>query len=130
MTSPINVNNPPPLKIWAYWIDEQHTYIGMCYRWNLHVMQATGALTSLTLLWIFSRMYNQLIPAGCIATILGTIAYAGILMRAQQYYLLDEHGLPVVFRSTYKPDSIRRVRPLTREQFLKRVAAGATGTLA
>lgn len=123
---PINVHNPPLPRIHTYWIDDQHTYIGMCYRWNLHVMQAAGALITLTVWGIFSHMYNQPVPAGCIATTLGTIAYAGILMRAQQYYLLDEHGVPIVFRSTYKPDSIRHTRPLTRKQFLQRVAAGAT----
>ncbi len=126
MTPPIDVNNPPPQRIYTYWIDDQHTYIGMCYRWNLHAMQAAGALITLTVWGIFSRIYHQPIPAGCIATILGTIAYVGILMRAQQYYLLDAHGAPVVFRSTYKPDSIRHVRPLTREQFLQRVAEGTT----
>jgi hypothetical protein len=120
----------------TYWIDGQNNRIGLSSGWNLWVMQFIGVLIALIFFGIFWLVFNNLLRAVVLATFFGATAYGAILIGAQkrallqQYYLLDEYGIPKRFMSSIKPNSIRNVPPITREQFLQRVAAGATRILA
>lgn len=116
-------------KVYTYWVDDDVRYIGLCLRYNRYLTDSIFLLIAIGQYLVVGDSLHMFILS-FLLVLITIVLYSQFLKRTAMYYLLDERGTPTEFLSSQKPESIRRARPLTRKQFLRRVGEGTAGTQA